>query len=193
MPAKGYTNAATIGQFLGAELTQAQIAQAEALLTAVEAAIDAHCGRAWLVGVQTNEAHYGPFVGDLWVKYPPIVTLTSVASRAGLTDTETTLVAGTDYEARDLAGGRIYLASPGSHERLRVTYTPTTDLPDDVGLAATMLAAHWLRPARSPDTYGVERLQLPDLSLTYARGYAGMEMPPAVEALLASHRFVTVA
>lgn len=191
MASKGYTNPDKVQLFLGAALTPNQISQAEMrLLPAAEAAIDNYCRRAWMLGAQTDEAHYGPFVGnDLWVKYPPVTTLTAVKSRSGLTATETTLTAGTDYEARDLAFGRIYLVSPSSYDRVRVTYTPDATLPDDVGLAATMLVAHWLRPALMPDSYGIERFQLPDLAVTFARGYAGLELPPSVEALLGPHVF----
>jgi hypothetical protein len=50
-------------------------------------------------------------------------SVTSVAGRQGLGATETTLTADTDYEVRDLDSGWIWLWSPGSYDRIRVSWS----------------------------------------------------------------------
>lgn len=192
--AKGYTDHLLVLNLLGIDAaSEVRIAQATALIPAAEARIDAYCHRAWLVGVQTNEAHYAPFGCDLYVLYPPCSAISAVAGRTGLTATEATLVAATDYEVQSLTAGRIRLVAPGLYDRLRVTYTPLTTIPADVQLAATMLTAHWLQTSLRQDLYGVESYRLPDLEVTYSRWSVTQDMPPSVESLLDPYRFVAVA
>jgi hypothetical protein len=193
MAIKGYTNPDRVADYLGVSLTAAQIAQAARLIEAAEAAIDAYCGRAWLLGVQTDEAHYAPFTSRLYVRYPPCSAITTVKARASAGDAETVLVSGEDYEVRSLEDGLIWLASPEAHDRIRVTYTPDASLPADVALAATELVASYLQPALRPDSYGLESFRLPDLEVRFARWQGGPDLPPGVMQRLGAYVFTRVA
>lgn len=193
MAARGYTNPDRVAGYLGLTLTAAQVAQAGTLLEAAEAAIDEHCHRAWLLGTQTDETHWGPFGPNLYVRYPPCTAITAVKGRSGLGASETVLVAGEDYEVRDLAAGRIWLAAPAVYDRLRVTYTPDAALPPDVALAATELVASYLVEHLRPESYGLESFRLPDLEVRIARWLRERELPPGVAARLAPHVFHRVA
>lgn len=194
MAARGYTDQDQVAAYLGLVFTPAQNLQAAALIAAAEAKIDGHCHRAWLVGAQTDEEHYAPAFGrELFVRYPPITTVNMVKGRLGFLATETTLVAATDYEVRDLKSGRIWLLRPGIYDRLRVSYTPVATVPDDVQLATTILLATFLQSALRPDMFGVESFTLPDLSVKFAFWVTGQGLPPPVEVLLEDYVLPVVA
>lgn len=190
---RGYTDPDKVAAYLGLTLTAPQVAAADWLTPAVEATIDERCGRAWLLGVQTDEAHWAPFGRDLYLLHPPATAVAAVKGRAGLGAAEATLTAGTDYEVRDLAAGRIWLAWPGGYDRIRVTYTPAATLPADIELAATELLGRFLQEHLRPDSYGLESVQLPDLTLRFARWMTQQGLPPSVEERLEPHRFRAVA
>lgn len=188
MAAKGYTDQGQVAAYLGLTLTPAQNLQAAALLAAAEARVDGHCHRAWLVGARTDEEHYAPSFGrELFVRFPPVATVDAVKGRLGFLATEAALVAGVDYEVRDLGQGRLWLRAPGYYDRVRVSYTPLATVPEEVRLATTIVAADLLSAALRPDTFGIESYTLPDLSVKFAAWSAGRALPPAAEALLAPY------
>lgn len=188
-----YTTALLVERYLGGGLTSDELVQAHALIPAAEAFVNDTCHRQFGLGVQSNEAHYGPFIADLFLTYPPVTVVTSVTGRTSLGATETTLTVDVDYEVRDLAAGRLWLASPGSYDRLRVTYTPDTAIPAAVQLAATELVALALQTTRQPDAYGLRRYRLPDLEVEYAREMVAQAATPATLERLAAYRHLVIA
>jgi hypothetical protein len=188
MAAKGYTTKAKVATFLGATFTAGQDTYCDVLIEKAEIAIDNHCNRAWLTGVQTNETHWCPGY-SLYVKYPPVTSVASVAGRSGLGETEETLTVDEDYEVRDLTSGLIHLVYPGSYDRVRVTYTPVATVPGPVEQATTELVAQWMQAHLRPDTYGLDSYTLPDLAVKFARSHVQEAVPPTVSWLLDDYVF----
>lgn len=192
MASKGYCSNSDVSGWLGLTFTAGQIQQAELLIERVETLIDAYCQRAWLTGALTDEAYYGPFTDRLYLASVPVSAVTAVKGRTGLTATETTLVAGTDYEVRDLTAGLIHLVSPASYDRIRVTYTPVATVPAAIKQVAVELVALGLRPVLSGVTADVRRWQTPDLMVEYATASAG-GLPVHLTAILDLYRVPSVA
>lgn len=191
MAFRGYTNPARVSDHLGLALTGVQLVTCERLIEEVEAWIDGALNRAWLLGTRANEEHYAP-PARLYLRYPPVSSLTSITGRAGLGAAETTLVAGTDYELRDAAAGLVHLVSPSSYDRVRVTYVQTSTVPADITRLATELVGIGLRPLTVGMSADVRRFRLPDLEVEYAGGInAGL--PPHLQLIVDHYRYWSVA
>jgi hypothetical protein len=186
--AKGYTTKTKVADFLGATLTAAQQSYCDGLIERAEVAIDRYCNRGWLVGTQTDETHWYP-TRQLYVKYPPLASVTSVKGRCGIGEDEEALVVDDDYEVRDPESGLIHLVAPGSYDRVRVTYVPVAATPGPVEQATTELVALWMQPHLRPDTYGLDSYTLPDLAVKFARSHVQEDLPPTVQWLLAPYVF----
>ena len=179
MAAKGYTTKAKVADFLGATFTAGQQTYCDGLIERAEIAIDNYYNRAWKTGVQTNETHWYPR-RSLYLKYPPVTSVASVAGRSGLGEDEETLTVDEDYEVRSLDSGLIHLVYPGLYDRVRVTYTPVDSVPGPVEQATTELVAHFMQPHLRPDTYGLDSYTLPDLSVKFSRAHVQEDIPPTV-------------
>lgn len=191
MAAKGYCTHADVATFLGLTLTAGQQTYATSLLETVEQLVDAETGRGWLMGAQTNETYYWTEWPDslIYLRYTPINTGVAlvITGRTALGEDEETLVADTDYEVMDFAGGVIRLINPSEWNRIQVDYTPVATVPTPVRDATAEWVAALMQPMLRPDTYGVESFSLPDLSIKFAKGGAAAgEIPPGVAAKLAA-------
>ncbi len=186
MAKKGYTTINAIEGITGS-LTDAQQKRALTLMEAAELHLDGEIGRGWLVGVQTQEAHFNP-TEYLNLAYWPVASVTAVYGRSGLGETEETLTADDDYEVVDLAAGQIRLVSPASWDRIRVTYTPVDTVPADVGQACAELVAQWLQPTLRPGSYGLDSYSLPDLSVKFSRSHVQAPAPPFVQRVIDRYR-----
>lgn len=188
MGAKGYCNAGDVADFLGVTLTSAQEARAMGLLETVEALVDGATGRSWLTGPVEDEtlrpADWPD--GRLYLRCTPVTTIDEVRGRAGFGEAETVLVADTDYEVLDLAGGVIRLVDPCAYDRIRVDYTPVATVPAPVRDGAAEWVAALLQPTLRPDTFGVESFSLPDLSVKFAKGATDPGGPTGALAKLAA-------
>lgn len=182
MTAKGYCTFNDVGDFLGVTLTAGQASYATRLIETVEGLVDGVTGRGWLVGAQTDETFRpADWPNDLiYLRYTPVTTIEAVNGRTALGEADTALVVDTDYEVMDLAGGVLRLIEPDSWDRITVDYTPEDSVPAAVREATAEWAAALLQPALRPDTYGLESLSLPDLSLKFARGFNLDTAPPGV-------------
>lgn len=188
MAAKGYCTTDDIEAFLAVDLTATQLSQAETLIEQAEAYIDGECNRGWLVGAQTDEAHYHPGY-FLHLKYAPVASITAITGRAGLGQSEETLTADEDYEVRDLDSGLIYLVSPGNYDRVQVDYTPAASVPAEITRACVELVAAWLQPQLQPGAFGIDSYSLPDLTVKFNRSYNQVALPPTVQAILDRYRY----
>ena len=140
MPTKGYTSIQAIESVLGQALTPTASEAMTRFLPGLERFIDSKCGRAWMMGVQTDEKHWSPWY-NIYLKYPPITSVATVKGRSGIGEADETLTVDDDWELRDPESGHIYISSPGAYDLVKVTYTPDATLPDDVGMLATELGA----------------------------------------------------
>lgn len=191
MAAKGYCSTTEVANFLGVTFTAGQITQCSALIEAAEVAFDGETNRAWLTGAIADETHWWP-QGRVFLNYPPVATLGTVKARprtlTGLTDE--VLVADTDYEAISLTTGEVSLAEPFLYDRVKVSYTPVATVPADIRQAIIEWVAAQMQASLNPDTYGVERVTLPDYSVQFSRAIMNGTMPPAVKAVADRYRFV---
>lgn len=182
MAAKGYCNTADVEAFLGQAFSAGQAAQCESLIEAAELEFDGETNRAWLTGAVTLEAwHVVNRSPDVWLKYAPVSSISAFKGRSALGETETDLVADTDYEVMDLNTGHIRLVYPASYDRVRVSYAPTDTPPADVKQAIIELVAARLLPTLSPGTYGLDSLTLPDYSVKFARSHVQSVYPPTTQ------------
>lgn len=182
MTAKGYCSTADVEAFLGQNFSAGQAAQCESLIEAAELEFDGETNRAWLTGAQTLEAwHVVNCMPDVWLKYAPVSSISAFKGRSALGETETDLVADTDYEVMDLNTGHIRLVYPSLYDRVRVTYTPVTTVPADVKQAIIELVSARLMATLSPGTYGLDSLTLPDYSIKFARSHVQAVYPPTTQ------------
>ena len=188
MTAKGYCTADDVAEFLALDFTAAQVAQCDTLIERAEVYFDNETERGFLVGVQTNEAHYVSSQ-NVFLKYAPVTSIASIVGRDTLGESETTLVEDTDYEVIDLTIGRVRLVYPGSYDRVRVTYTPTDTVPGDVKQALVEMVAAWMSQALTPGTYGLDSYSLPDLTVRFARSHVQSVAPPMAQAVIDRYRY----
>lgn len=182
MTAKGYCTTDDIALFLGVIFSGAQAAQCDSLIESAELEFDGETNRGWLVGAQTLEAwHIGNNSPDVWLKYAPVASISAFKGRSALGETETDLVADTDYEVMDLTTGHIRLVYPLLYDRVRVTYTPVATVPADVKQAIVELVAARLMPTLAPGTYGLDSVTLPDYSVRYSRAHVQTAFPPTTQ------------
>lgn len=186
MATKGYCNLSDIVAITG-DLTPAQSVRAAALIEAAENFFDGETNRAWLVGTQTQEAHFLP-AKYLHLDYWPVASVTAVYGRASLGEDEETLTVDDDYEVEDLAAGTIRLTSPGSWDRVRVTYVPDDSVPADVVRAVAELAAAWLQPTLQPGSFGIDSYSLPDMSVKFSRSHYQAAAPPLARQVIDRYR-----
>ena len=181
MTAKGYCTSDDVAAFLGQSLSAGQLAQCDALIEAAELEFDGEVNRAWLTGAQTLEAWPIVYSPDVWLKYAPVSSISAVKGRSALGETETDLVADTDYEVMDLTTGHIRLVYPLLYDRVRVTYTPVATVPADVKQAIVELVAARLMPTLAPGTYGLDSVTLPDYAVKFSRAHVQTAFPPTTQ------------
>ncbi len=192
-----YTDATAIAGYLGVTLTSAQQTQAGVLASAATAWIDRYTGRSWQSSSPiTDELH--ELVGDtVYLNARPVTAVSSVKTRERFADADTTTLDASEWELLDAANGVLLILGWAGAGRLAlVTYTHTATtaaVPDDVELAATMIAAGWLGQALRPSTNGLESISVGqnDVSLKFAANRG--DVPPEARSLLAGYRRVVIA
>lgn len=190
-----YTDATAIAGYLGLTLTSPQQTQATTLAAAATAWIDRYTGRSWQASSPiTDELH--ELVGDtVYLTNRPVTAVTSVKTRERYADAGTTTLDASQWELLDATNGVLLILGWAGAGRLAlVTYTHSVSAaPDDVELAATMIAAAWLSQALRPSTEGVEQISVGqnDISVKFAatRG----DVPPSALSILNGYRRVVIA
>lgn len=217
MTARGYTTLAdVIAAFAadGVTLTTAQQDLVTVDLEAVEAAIDAFTGRAWLTGPLTGQVLYA-HGGLLWLPQIPVSSIEGItAVGSTLPGDSVTLEADVDYQLVDATQGTVRLvtgrgwgseawssgyiqqsATWGSYRYLYylVDYTPDPTLPALIAWAARETARTWIEPSVTGISDNVARIRLFDqIDVSYRNPQAGSatatqrELPEAVQARLRS-------
>lgn len=185
-----YCTLTEIEDFTG-KLTTSQAQTATRFIAQAETYLNGEMRRAWLIGEQSLEAHYEPH-DFVVLQYFPIDMVTAVYGRSGLGCPEELLVADEDYEVVDLAAGMVRIVEPWCWDRLRVTYTPTDEPPQDVRRACAELVAQWMQTALRPGTYGLDSYSLPDLSVKFARSHVQTAVPPFVKSVIENYRVPVV-
>jgi hypothetical protein len=187
---KGYSNPDRVARHLGVTFTPAQLQEAEAAVAAAEAWIDRRTGRAWLTGAIASETHWTNGAQHIYLRAAPVASVTSVTARSSMYDTpDTELVVAEDYELRSLENGWVYLVGGTSYDRVTVEYTPAAPVPEDIALAATMLAAHWLQPQLSGMLPGIRSYSVGgELQVEFADAVATLGVPAEATALVDQYR-----
>ena len=191
-----YTDANAIAGYLGLTLTSPQQTQATTLAAAATAWIDRYTGRSWQASSPvTDELH--ELVGDtVYLTHRPVASVTTVKTRERYADAPTTTLDASQWELLDAANGVLLILGWAGVGRLAlVTYTHTAPatLPDDVELAATMIAGAWLSQALRPSTEGLEQISVGqnDVSVKFAASRG--DVPPAALSILNGYRRVVIA
>lgn len=188
MTAKGYCESNDVSGYLGRTFTPAQEAQCDALIEAVETYVDDETGRGWLVDAQTDEAHVVDSQ-NVFLRYAPVNSVTSVKGRAGLGETDETLTVDVDYELVELRHGQIRLVYPGNYDRVLVSYTPIETVPADLKQACIETVATWLQPALSNGLVGIDSYSLPDLTVKFSRSHVQQPVPPLAQRVIDRYRY----
>lgn len=192
-----YTDATAIAGYLGVTLTSPQQTQAGVLANAATAWIDRYTGRSWQDdGSVTDELH--ELVGDtVYLNARPVTAVTSVKTRERFADASITTLDASQWELLDATNGVLLILGWAGVGRLAlVTYTHTATsaaVPEDVELAATMIAAGWLGLALRPNTQGVESVSVGqnDISVKFAASRG--DVPTEALSILKGYRRVVIA
>lgn len=186
------TDVGQVERHLGITLTAPQVAEATLVCDAVDTFIAVEYGVSISVTPVVDEfIDPGPSV---YLRRAPVTSVQSVTVYGGVGSVGTVLTLNTDYEVRDLTTGRLALGvSPLSSwygmPRLVVVYTPNATPARHHQLAATMLAAHWLRRMTEGILPGIKSYSVGgDISVTYADMASAYGVPPDVEQLLRAGR-----
>ena len=184
-----YTTSAAVEQHVGRTFTAVQYAEADVLLAAADAWINARLPYAFpQTTLITDEIHLlsGPY---LWLNRAPITSVTSVEIRSpmvGAADTALTVAVG--YELLDAVQGRIRVQGYAGWEA-RVTYTPAVALDPRLSLAAKKLVAFWMRPLLDGVSGDVQSYSIgQELTVAFKQGgtAAALGAPDDVVALVDS-------
>lgn len=190
-----YTDASTIAGYLGVTLTSDQQTQAGVLAGAATAWIDRYTGRSWQASSPiTDELH--ELVGDtVYLTNRPVTAVTSVKTRERFADAGTTTLDASQYELLDATNGVLLILGWAGAGRLAlVTYTHSVSAaPDDVELAATMIAAAWLGQTLRPNTQGVESVSVGQGDIQVKFSASRGDAPPEALAILRAYRRVVIA
>ena len=191
-----YTDATAIAGYLGVTLTAGQQTQAGVLANAATAWIDRYTGRSWQDdGSVTDELH--EVVGDtVYLKNRPVTAVSSVKVRARYADAGVTTLDSGSWELLDAANGVLLILGWASDSLALVSYTHTATaaaVPDDVALAATMIAASWLGQALRPNTQGVESVSVGQNDIAVKFAASRGSVPAEALAILNGYRRVVVA
>jgi hypothetical protein len=151
--AKGYTTAADVATQLGRTLTPDQITYLDALvIPTVEEWIDENGGRAYGEGVVTGEllAFSSPYT---WLSKAPVQSVEAVRGWFwGQSPSDIAPINGVYWRLVDARTGYFYLPAWRSYEGVEVDYTPDSEIPNKIKLAAAILAGYYMRTVIHPET-----------------------------------------
>lgn len=192
-----YTTAERIAAQLGATFTTEQDVRADDVALAVTAWIDQRTGRSWQAsGAITAELHsiYGDHV---YLNHPPVSAVSAVSVHPGTAGGAWTALAASDYQLFGEDSGLVLLPVGYTGQFALVDYTSgAAGAPDDIQLAADVLAAGLMQTTLNPESAGAESVSVGqnDISVTYA-GAAGQQSADVVAAIetIDAYRLVVLA
>lgn len=190
-----YTDASLIAGYLGVTLTADQQTQAGRLADAATAWIDRHTGDTWQTASPvTDETH--EIIGDVvYLDRRPVASVTSVKTRQAFADAALTTLGTSQWELLDAANGKLLIlgfATPGLLAVVSYTHTQA-DPPDDVLLAATMIAAGWMGQALRPNTQGVDSVNVGQGDIQVKFSATRGNVPQEALSILNAYRRVVIA
>jgi hypothetical protein len=190
-----YTDATAIAGYLGLTLTSPQQTQAGTLAAAATAWIDRYTGRSWQQASPVTD-ELQEIVGDaVWLDNRPVTAVSSVKTRQQFADAGSTTLDASQWELIDAANGKLLIQGFSDADLLAVvSYThAASSAPDDVELAATMIAAAWLSQALRPSTEGLDSISVGqnDVSVKFSANRG--DVPPAALSILNGYRRVVIA
>lgn len=171
-----YTDPTKMAAYLGVPFTVNQTPVAQAAADAVTAQIDRRTGRSWQhVGSAVVDEIQPITSGLAFVAYPPVLALGDVEQRQRGNSNDWTLLDPSEYALTDPEEGRIEFFSQtlAPNYDARIDYTSAvTAPPDDILLAATVLACYWMTSSLRPGTAGLSSLAVGqnDIALQFASG-----------------------
>lgn len=184
-----YCTPDSLESYLGRTLTDAESDSAVGACLGATAYIDAYTGRSWQAATVAGEIQQARD-GMVSLDQRPVVTVTTVTKRGVyLGATPTTLTSPTGYEIINAAEGQL-LVDAVDGDLITVTYTVAATAPDDVALAANIIAASYAvaGSAASGEGRGIHKLEAGSAKLTYDPIDTSVSIPPTAYALLAKYR-----
>lgn len=178
-----YTDATKIAAYLGVTLTGPQQTQAGVVAQAISDWIDRRIGRSWqATSPVTDELHQ--ILGDrIYLARRPVVSITSLSTRQEIAGGAWTTLSASQYELLDAADGEVLISGWGG-SLTKTTYTHSmTTAPNDIALAATILAADLMTATVHPESAGISQIAVGqnDISVKFADASA---VPPGVSRAL---------
>ena len=185
-----YTTSAAVEQHVGRTFTALQYAEADALLPAADAWINARLPYSFpQTTLITDELHtvFGPY---LYLDRSPITSVTTVKVRPpSIGAADSTLTLASTWELLSTSRGLIRLYGYAGWEA-RVTYTPAVATDARLSLAAKKLVAFWMRPLLDGVSGDVQSYSIgQELQVTFKQGGASSKalgVPDDVVALVDS-------
>jgi hypothetical protein len=207
MSGKGYTTATLVAKELGRDLTAPQLDECADLIGQAEDWIDNQTGRAWLVVSPITDELHTLDARIVYLSNRPVSAVTSVTARTLLVGaSESTLVAGKDYELIDGPNGVLLVSAfagaaqtvfpsdpilPGS--LLKVSYTVAVPVPGDIQRAATMLVASWMLPRLDSDRQGLKTYSVGSSGDTFSVTFDCLPVPDSVTQIIRAREKVLFA
>lgn len=193
-----YATVQQVADSLGTDLTGLQSIEAERLLLAAEAWIDAYTDRTW--GIATPLTELQTVIGQgVYLRQRPVTSVDTVAVRSAYVGASWDTLPVSSYELLDPEQGLVLLPWAYAGWLARVTYLPVVTVPPEVSLAATTLVSSWLKAgeiAGSGRSGPIVSRRLGDVEVRYATPAGGAAAaasaaaPPLVLSLLAPYRQV---
>jgi len=150
---KGYTTLDNVAMQVGRTLTPAQsVYVTDVVLPAVEAWIDANGSRVYGEGAVSSEqlVMSGPYT---WLLRAPVETLDAVRGyRYGYMPDSIAVIDPLLYRLVRADTGQVYMPSWQQYAYLEADYTPTSDIPANITMAASILAGVFIRTVLHPQS-----------------------------------------
>lgn len=190
-----YTDATAIAAYLGVTLTSPQQTQAGVVADAATAWIERYTGKSWQIASPvTDELHQ--LVGDrVYLNRRPVTAVSAVKTRQDYAGSDPTTLDSGSYELLDADNGVLLILGWARDGVLAlVTYTHSmSEPPDDVALAATMIAASWLAPTLAPQTNGLDQISVGQNDVVVRFKKDRGDVPAEARTLLRPYRTVVIA
>lgn len=178
-----YTDPTKMAAYLGVAFTVDQTTVATRVASAVTTWIDRRTGTSWqnVTGTVVDEIHQISN-GVIFLTYVPVIAVTQLETRVRGGSNPWQVLPPDQYTLADPAEGRVDitglsgLALPAYDARADYTNAVTAP-PDDILLAATVLASYFMTSSLRPGTAGLSSLAVGqnDISLAFASGAASAQ------------------
>jgi hypothetical protein len=181
-----YTDSDAIAAYLGTTFNAAQEAQATTVAAAVTAWIDQRTGRSWQTSGSVSGELHQVYADKVWLNAPPVLGVSAVSLHPGTAVGSWTALDAADYTLFDAARGLLLLPLGYGDQYAQVSYTSLATPPDDIMLAADVLAADLLMTTLNPESAGAESVSVGQNDITVRYAGSGGQLSASVQQAIAA-------